>query len=117
MPTMSLRPPATLAPPAPTYSFAAAIAAPAAAPERIEEAAAAPQQAGLLRRLMPQRRARADTAAPTEQSAQEEQRWRRVDLAPGVELHIREPTASALNERIEQLLALARSLFKADEQT
>jgi DNA-binding transcriptional MerR regulator len=120
LPTMSLRPPAASAPPAPApaapaYGFAAAIAAPAATPERIEETAAAPQQAGLLRRLMPQRRTRADLDVPAEQSAQAEQRWRRVELAPGVELHIREPTATALNERIERLLALARGLFKADE--
>jgi len=116
-PTMSLRPPAAPAPPAPAapaYGFAAAIAAPAATPERTEEAAAAPQQqAGLLRRIMPQRRARSD-ATPTEESAQEEQHWRRIDLAPGVELHIREPAASVLQERIERLTALARSLFKAD---
>jgi hypothetical protein len=64
---------------------------------------------------MPQRRARADAAASKEESAQAEQRWRRVDLAPGVELHIREPAIPALHEPIERLLVLARSLFKADD--
>jgi DNA-binding transcriptional MerR regulator len=120
-PTLSLRPPAgsapsAPAPAAPAYGFATPITAPAAAPEQVQEAAAAPpQQAGLLRRLMPQRRARADAAAPKEESAQAEQRWRRVDLAPGVELHIREPATPALHEPIERLLVLARSLFKADD--
>jgi hypothetical protein len=58
---------------------------------------------------MPQRRA---AAAPKEELPQEEQRWRRVDLTTGVELHIREPAAPAQRERIERLIALARSLFK-----
>ena len=120
-PMLSLRPPAAPAPSAPApaapaYGFAAAIATPVAAPERTEEGAAAPQQAGLLRRLLPPRRARADSDAPTEE-AQGDQRWRRVDLAPGVELHIRESAAPALHERIERLIALARSLFKADDYT
>jgi hypothetical protein len=63
---------------------------------------------------MPQRRARAD-AAPAEEPVQEAQHWRRIVLAPGVELHIREPVTTALHDQIERLLALARSLFKADE--
>ena len=119
-PTLSLRPPAAPAPSAPApaapaYGFAAAIAAPAA-PERIEEAATAlPQQAGLLRRLLPQRRARADADGPKEESLQGDQRWRRIDLAPGVELHIRESVVPAQHELIDRLIALARSLFKADD--
>lgn len=119
-PTLSLRPPAAPAqsapaPAAPAYGFAAAIAAPAA-PERIDEAAAAPpQQASLLRKLMPQRRTRADADGPKEEALQGDQRWRRVDLAPGVELHIRESATPALHERIERLIALARSLFKDDD--
>ncbi|MEO7912282.1 MAG: MerR family transcriptional regulator [Roseiflexaceae bacterium] len=126
-PTMSLRQPTAPpvpAPAAPAYGFAAAIAAPIEAPERIIEEAATvpPQQAGLLRRLLPQRRpsvdpdsARTDADAPKQQSAQEEQRWRRVELAPGVELHIRDAASPALHERIERLLATARSLFRADD--
>ncbi len=118
-PLRSLRPPAapasaTAAPAAPAYAFAAPIAAPATAAPRTEEAAATPPpQAGLLRRLLPQRRARADAAASKEQSPQVEQRWRRVDLAPGVELHIREPAAPALHQRIDQLIALAHDLFES----
>jgi len=117
-PALSLRPAAAPAPSAPTpaapaYGFAAPIAAPADASPRTEDAAAAPPQVGLLRKLLPQRRA--DVAAAKEkrleESQQSEQRWRRIDLAPGVELHIREPAAPALHERIDRLIALARNLF------
>ena len=101
-------------PAAPAYGFVAAIAAPAA-PERIEEAAAPSQQAGFVRRLMPQRRAHADADTPKRESPQSEQHWRRIELAPGVELHIRDPAAPALHERIERLSALARSLFQEGE--
>jgi len=117
-PTLSLRPsippaPSAPTPAAPAYGFAAAIATPSAASERMEETAAAPpQQASLLRKLMPQRRA---AAAPKEELPQDEQRWRRVDLTSGVELHIREPAAPAQRERIERLIALARSLFKDED--
>jgi DNA-binding transcriptional MerR regulator len=122
-PALSLRQPAAPAPSAPApaapaYGFAAPIAAPAAESRRTEDATAAPPpQAGLLRKLMPQHRARADAAASKEEASQVEQRWRRIDLAPGVELHIREPAAPALHERIERLIALARSLFNADDYT
>lgn len=120
-PTMSVRPPAAPpqaapAPPvAPTYGFAAPIAAPAPMVPQAEEleAALSPQQPSLLRKLMPQRRARSEPAAKDD-LPEGEQRWRRVDLAPGVELHIREPAAPALHERIERLVALARGLFKSD---
>jgi DNA-binding transcriptional MerR regulator len=115
-PSLSLRPPAAAvpAPAAPAYGFAVPIVAPAIEAPRTEEAAA-PQQAGLLRNLIPQRRARADAAAAGQELPHSEQRWRRIDLAPGVELHIREPAAPALHERIDRLIALARSLFKIDD--
>jgi DNA-binding transcriptional MerR regulator len=118
-PALSLRPPAAPAPSAPApaapiYGFAAPIATPAASPQA-EGAAAAPQQVGLLRNLVSQRRARADAATSREESPQVEQRWRRVDLAPGVELHIREPAAPALHERIDRLITLARSLFEVGD--
>jgi DNA-binding transcriptional MerR regulator len=119
-PALSLRQPAATdapadpAPPAPVYGFAAPIAAPAAEPR----GTAGPQQTGLLRKLIPPRR-NADTGkgaragvAPEAEPADIEQRWRRVALAPGVELHIREPAAPALRDRIDQLIALARSLFE-----
>lgn len=128
-PSLSLRPPApdVAAEPAPAsagsgqaaapvYGFAAPIAAPAvpAAEPRPPEG---PQQAGLLRKLIPPRRsADAAKSAPAEaarepEPAESEQHWRRVALAPGVELHVREPAAASTRERVEQLIALARSLF------
>jgi len=80
-----------------------------------EEAKPAPsqQQGGLLRKLLPPRRDRA--AAPKQESPQGEQRWRRIDLAPGIELHIREPAAPALQARIDRLIALAHELFEMGE--
>jgi DNA-binding transcriptional MerR regulator len=101
-----------LSPPAPSnvpaYGFAspASLVPPAAAP--------APTQPGLLHKLIPQRRTRATTETQATESPAEES-WRRVVLAPGVELHVREPAAPALHERIEQLIALARGLFEAGD--
>jgi DNA-binding transcriptional MerR regulator len=114
-PSLSLRPPAADAPAdvpqaTPVYGFAAPIAPPAALPRPAE----APQQAGLLRKLIPPRRTaepKSVDAAP--EPAEGEQRWRRVTLAPGVELHVREPATAPLRERIEQLIALARTLFES----
>ena len=85
------------------------MAAPAPAP-----ATAPPsQQPGLLRKLIPQRRTRANDA-PVADQADAEERWRRIPLAPGIELHIREPIAATLRERVEQLIAQARELFGSD---
>jgi DNA-binding transcriptional MerR regulator len=118
-PSLNLRPPpapdapADSAPAAPIYGFAAPIAAPAPQLAPAEP----PQQAGLLRKLIPPRRspdaksARADVA-PEPNPAEVEQRWRRIALAPGVELHVREPAAAPLRERIEQLIALARTVLE-----
>ena len=38
--------------------------------------------------------------------------WRRITLAPGVELHLRAPLASEVQERVAQLIEMARTLFK-----
>jgi len=96
----SLPPPA-----APPYGYAtpAQPAPPAAVP--------ASPQGGLLRKLIPQRRERAATPQQADTRSEPEESWRRVALAPGVELHVREPTAPTLKERIERLIALARELF------
>jgi DNA-binding transcriptional MerR regulator len=92
-------------PGAPAYGFASSTSL-------LPPAVSAPAstQPGLLHKLIPQRRAR----AATEPQAAEES-WRRVALAAGVELHIREPIAPAMRERVEQLIALARSLFEAGQ--
>jgi DNA-binding transcriptional MerR regulator len=71
----------------------------------------APEQGSLLRRLIPQRRERVAPAAVAAQ-AEAEQTWRRVSLAPGVELHVREPAEPGLRERVERLIASARSIFE-----
>jgi DNA-binding transcriptional MerR regulator len=67
--------------------------------------AAAPARGGLLKRFVPQRR---DT---TWQTAATEETWRRVGLAPGVELHVREPLPAEVRERVARLIARARELF------
>jgi DNA-binding transcriptional MerR regulator len=77
------------------------------------------QQPGLLRKLIPQRRARAEaepsSAAPPsaapESDVLPQESWRRIPLAPGVELHVRQPIAAKLEERVDALIALARNLF------
>jgi len=67
--------------------------------------AAAPAATSLLKRLVPQRRVA--TEPPT--AAQET--WQRVGLAPGVELHVREPQPADMHERIARLIERARELF------
>jgi DNA-binding transcriptional MerR regulator len=91
----------------PPYGFAEPASMPPPAP------APAGAQPGLLRKLIPQRRAPAEPEPPAAPPAAEE-RWRRVSLAPGVELHVREPLAPTVRERVERLLVLARDLFSGD---
>ena len=43
--------------------------------------------------------------------ADQEPVWKRVDLAPGVELHLRYPLPEGVAERVQKLLDMARSLF------
>jgi len=112
-------PPAAQAP-APAISRAAApppAPAPAAPgappPQPAAGAAPAPEEqrarGGLLGRLLP-RRERAQPA-PSAASETDPEHWSRVTLAPGVELHIREPAAPALRERIARLIAEARTIL------
>jgi hypothetical protein len=63
----------------------------------------------LLRKLVPQRRERG--SAPYAAEATPEETWQRVTLAPGVELHVREPLASEVRTRVERLIIRARELF------
>ena len=67
-------------------------------------------RAGFFKRLIPQRRGEQAAGA-----AQTSEAWRRVTLAPGVELHTREPTDAATQQRIQQLLDRARDVFPADQ--
>jgi DNA-binding transcriptional MerR regulator len=79
-------------------------------------APAAPQPRGsLLSRLVPRRRAQPEEQAPAAPSAAEQ--WQRITLAPGVELHIREPLPDDLHARVQQLLAQARELLDDDTMT
>lgn len=41
-----------------------------------------------------------------------DERWQRLTLAPGVELHVREPLEPLQRARVEQLIAQARELLK-----
>jgi len=93
----------------PVYGFAAPAAPPAPEPA---------QQPGLLRKLIPQRRTRVDAGAPAaadsaaaEHSTPAHESWQRIALAPGVELHVRQPIAAEIQERVDALIALARNLF------
>jgi Ca-activated chloride channel family protein len=113
------------APQAPTpqlpYGFAAAAPLesqrqPPSAPKEGEGPAIEPLAAsagaprgGLLGRLVSQRRERA--AAQSDERA--DARWRRITLAPGVELHVREQPTPALRDRIDKLVAFARDLFES----
>jgi DNA-binding transcriptional MerR regulator len=91
---------------APPIGFAAP-QPPAQAPEArpASPVSAAPARAGLLKRLVPQRR------EATSPPIAEEETWQRVGLAPGVELHVREPLAPDIRERVARLIERARELF------
>jgi DNA-binding transcriptional MerR regulator len=75
-------------------------------------AASAPAQTGLFKRLVPhwhERDVRPSDAIPPEET------WQRVTVAPGVELHIREPLAPDLRARVDRLFERARELLDEDE--
>jgi DNA-binding transcriptional MerR regulator len=84
--------------------FAAALPAAPAAPQ-----SGAPAPGGLLRKLVPLRQQRGST--PFSAEAAPEETWQRVILAPGVELHVREPLASEVRTRVKRLITRARELF------
>jgi DNA-binding transcriptional MerR regulator len=82
---------------------------PAAAPPQPDQQSAA--GGGLIGRLLPRRRAK-ETPGALEGQAGE--RWRRVELAPGVELHIREPLAPEQQRRVEALITYAGELLQVE---
>jgi DNA-binding transcriptional MerR regulator len=111
--------------PEPPGTEAAGTAAPAPArlgfAEPLATPAPAPAQESLLRRLIPQRRSpeaakaarsEAEPAAAPDNRTLARESWRRVQLAPGVELHVREPAAAKVQERLEALIGFARNLFR-----
>ena len=98
---------APLAPAAPLYGLAVPAALAARAPSAPERMGPRPNR--LLQKL-------GLRAQPTELQDQTaplagEERWRRIVLAPGVELHLREPLAAGLAERVARLIEQARSLL------
>lgn len=85
---------------------------PPAMPVPEQPAGAAAQKPGnLFERFLPQRKEQRGTATPEVQA----DTWQRIPLAPGVELHIKEPLSPKLHDRIGQLIAHARNLFKQEE--
>ncbi|GAB4193827.1 MAG: hypothetical protein OHK0022_09160 [Roseiflexaceae bacterium] len=104
-----------LPPPAPAPPPAAAPVAPAAqAPQRVDPPPARSRAGSLLSRLVPRRERAVPEAvqpAPSTADSPAEERWSRVRLAPGVELHIREPVPPALRERLARLIEQARNLL------
>jgi DNA-binding transcriptional MerR regulator len=68
----------------------------------------APKQS-ILSRLVPQR---AQHNAQEARGSVAGESWRRVVLAPGVELHVREPLTPEAQEHVERLIAMARTLFE-----
>jgi DNA-binding transcriptional MerR regulator len=95
--------------PQPRFGFAEPPAPPAAAPMPLPPSAPAPAGPSLLKRLV--QRGREAPAPP----AATEETWQRVGLAPGVELHVREPLPPDVRERVAQLIRRARELFTSDE--
>jgi DNA-binding transcriptional MerR regulator len=43
------------------------------------------------------------------------ERWERIELADGIELHVRQPAARPLRSQIQRLIEFARSLFNPQE--
>jgi DNA-binding transcriptional MerR regulator len=97
--------PAESLPPASRYGFA-----PPAAPSPEPVAAGSVSPGGRLLKRLGVGRQPTRAPQPDPPEAQAEQ-WRRITLAPGVELHIREPAAPALRERIERLITQATHLL------
>lgn len=114
---LSLPPPAPAAPAAMQLPEPQAPPAPAAAVYGFAAPAEPPaQRARLLHRLLPSRRehpAQAPDVPAVSEVAPAEEQWRRIHLAPGIELHLHEPLPATLRERAEQLVAIARSLFSS----
>lgn len=97
---------------------APASAAPGVPPALAASAAPVPTpdeqrtRVGLLGRQLPRRERALPTPSATGATSEAQpEHWSRVTLAPGVELHIREPAAPGLRERIARLIAEARTIL------
>lgn len=101
VPVSSMQPP-----PMPVPEQPASAAAPSAP--------AAQKPGNLFERFLPQRKEQRGIATPEVPQVQADT-WQRIPLAPGVELHIKESLSPKFLNRIEQLIAYARDLFKQEE--
>ena len=104
------RPEASLAETGPSHGDTPTAGAPKPIlqPGRVEPVQ--PADRSMLSRLVPQNLS-SGTTRPTEASEEQSETWQRVTLAPGVELHFREPSAPDLHMRIAELIQIARELF------
>ena len=63
----------------------------------------------------PEMKFNAPAAAPQRNLNAPTESWQRVELAPGVELNIRQPQNINRRNQVEELIAFARKLFKREE--
>lgn len=63
----------------------------------------------------PEMKFNAPAPAPKQSPAVSAENWQRVELAPGVELNIRQPQNISHRNQVEELITFARKLFKREE--
>ncbi len=63
----------------------------------------------------PEMKFNAPAPAPKQSPAVSAENWQRVELAPGVELNIRQPQNISHHNQVEELITFARKLFKREE--
>jgi len=63
----------------------------------------------------PEMKFNAPTPAPKQSPAVSAENWQRVELAPGVELNIRQPQNANRRNQVEELITFARKLFKRED--
>jgi len=63
----------------------------------------------------PEMKFNAPAPAPKQSPAVSAENWQRVELAPGVELNIRQPQNANRRNQVEELITFARKLFKRED--
>ena len=81
--------------------------------ESIAEETSTRRPPSLLSRLAPSDQISPEEA--TEETLKTSERWQRIMLAPGIELHILEPMTHKQREQIEQLIAQTRTWLKDND--
>lgn len=109
------RPEASLAETGPSYGDTptAGSSKPVLQPGRVEPVQ--PADGSILSRLVPQQPRSSMAVGPAQDSSGQSETWQRVTLAPGIELHLREPAAPSMRERIAELVQITRELFSDEE--